>query len=106
MNLLAQNLDAIAGKGGTIVFSNNNSITIITWLIPYVFYMSSFLLLIYLLTGGLQMMMAKGDPKAMAGAWAKITNAVIGFIIIFLAYFLTTLLGEVFGFKGFGGVFN
>lgn len=69
---------------------------IISDLLPYVFWVTGILLLIYLLLGGFQLMFAAGDPKKVQGAWGKITNAVIGFVIIFVAYWVTQLIGTVF----------
>ena len=69
---------------------------IITNILPYVFWITGILLLVYLLMGGLQLMFAAGDPKKVQGAWGKITNAVIGFVIIFVAYWVTKLIGQVF----------
>ncbi len=61
----------------------------------YIFTFAGIMLLIYLLAGGLQLMFAKGDPKAVQAAWGKITNAVIGFVVVFLAYWITQLFGEI-----------
>ena len=61
----------------------------------YIFAFAGIMLLIYLLAGGLQLMFAKGDPKAVQAAWGKITNAVIGFVVVFLAYWITQLFGEI-----------
>ena len=69
---------------------------IITNILPYVFWITGILLLVYLLMGGFQLMFAAGDPKKVQGAWGKITNAVIGFVIIFVAYWVTKLIGQVF----------
>lgn len=70
--------------------------TVITELFPYIFWVTGILLLVYLLLGGLQLMFAAGDPKKVQGAWGKITNAVIGFVIIFIAYWATKLVGQIF----------
>ena len=69
---------------------------IFTLILPYVFTITGVLLLVYLLLGGLQLMLAAGDPKKVQGAWGKITNAVIGFVIIFVAYWVTQLIGRIF----------
>lgn len=107
MNLLAQNLDTIQTKGVPGFKGGTNIATLIknTNIFSWIIFGSAFLLLIYMLLGGLQLMTSRGDPKGVAGAWGKITNAVIGFIIVFMAYFITILLGEVLGVKGFKGVF-
>jgi large-conductance mechanosensitive channel len=65
--------------------------------LPYIFGAAGIALLIYLVLGGLQMMTSRGDPKAMQGAQGKITNALIGFVIIIIAFFIVQLLGQLFG---------
>ena len=108
MNLLAQNLDNVAASAGVAImtFNTGGLPFIFSRVLPFVFFGSAILLLIYMLTGGLQLMTSRGDPKGVAMAWAKITNALIGFIIVFLAYFLTSLFAQIFGLSGFGGVFK
>ena len=69
---------------------------IVSLILPYVFTITGILLLVYLLMGGLQLMFAAGEPKKVQGAWGKITNAVIGFVIIFVAYWVTKLIGQIF----------
>ena len=77
-------------------------------MLPYIFGAASLALLIYLILGGFQLMTSRGDPKAAQGAQAKITNAIIGFIIVIFAFFIVQLLGQIFGLKGtfFGIVFG
>lgn len=71
--------------------------SIIGNILPYIFGAAAIALLIYLILGGFQMMTSRGDPKAMQGAQAKITNALIGFVIIIIAFFIVQLLGQLFG---------
>jgi hypothetical protein len=79
---------------------------IISALLPYVFSAAGLILLLYLIYGGIQLMLSQGDPKAMQASQAKITNAVIGFVIIFLAYWLTQLIGKMLGLEIFGNIFK
>lgn len=76
--------------------------------LPYVFGAAGIALLIYLVLGGLQMMTSRGDPKAMQSAQAKITNAVIGFVIVIFAFFIVQLFGQIFRIQGtlFGQIFK
>lgn len=104
--LLAQNFNAIQ-SAGLPNFNGGSSVgEIITKILPYVFGITGILLLVYLVMAGLQMMTSRGDPKAMQGAQAKITNALIGFVIVFFAYSLVKLFGQVFGITVFGTIFN
>lgn len=79
---------------------------IVSDILPYVFAITGILLLIYLLMGGFQLMFAAGDPKKVQGAWGKITNAVIGFVIIFVAYWVTQLIGKVFNIQIITDIFR
>jgi hypothetical protein len=79
---------------------------IITEILPYLFAISGILLLLYFLMGGLQLMLSAGDPKKAQGAWGKITNAVIGFVIIFIAYWLTQLIGNIFNIQIIKDIFK
>jgi len=79
---------------------------IISDILPYIFAISGILLLLYFLMGGLQLMLSAGDPKKAQGAWGKITNAVIGFVIIFIAYWLTQLIGNIFNIQIIKDIFK
>ncbi len=79
---------------------------IISKLLPYVFSISAILLLIYIASGGLQLMLSRGDPKAIEGAKGKITNAIIGFIILLLAYVIVKLLGQILEIAVFTQLFS
>lgn len=98
-NILAQNLDQIQSGAfpGTAALSGMSIGGIIGNVLPYVFAAAGIALLVYLILGGLQMMLSQGDPKAIQGAQAKITNALIGFVIIIFAFTITQLFGQVFG---------
>jgi len=85
-----------AFPGNTIPSDIGSMIGII---LPYIFGAAGIALLIYLIVGGLQMMTSRGDPKAMQSAQAKITNAVIGFIIVIFAFVIVRLFGDLFGLR-------
>ncbi|QQG41882.1 MAG: hypothetical protein HYV90_01055 [Candidatus Woesebacteria bacterium] len=79
--------------------------TLISKILPFVFGAAGIALLIYLVMGGFQMMTSRGDPKAMQGAQGKITNALLGFVIIAVAYLFVKIIGQVFGITAFSGIF-
>lgn len=74
--------------------------------VPYLFGIAGILLLLYLIWGGFGLMLSRGDPKAVEGAKSKITNAVIGFVIIFVAFWLVQILGQIFGIEQFKNIFG
>jgi hypothetical protein len=104
--LLAQNLDEIQ-SGGLPGFKITGFGSLLSDIYNnYVFYIAGILLLIYLVMAGLQFMLSRGDPKAMQAAQAKITNALIGFVIILLAVFLVRILGLMLNISVFGSLFG
>lgn len=65
---------------------------IATAALPYIFGLAGIVMTVYLIYGGFHYMMSRGDPKGMQEARGKITNALIGFVIIFAAYWIVQLL--------------
>lgn len=58
------------------------------------------LLLGYLIWGGFDYLLSMGDPKRAEAGKTKITQAIIGFFIIFAAYWITQLVAFLFGLSG------
>ncbi|SRR5258706_6319153 len=107
--LIAQgSLDKIQATAlPTAVFNVNTSIgDIISKAIPLIFIIAGMLLLVYLIFGGLQLMLSGGEPKAAQAAKSHITNALIGFIIIFIAFWIVQLFGLVLGLSGISTIFK
>ncbi len=78
-------------------FVGGNIGEIINALVPYIFALAGLVLLLILIWGGFEMMTSAGDPKKMESAKGKLTNAVAGFIIIFVAFWLVQILEVIFG---------
>lgn len=78
-------------------FVGRSPAAIISDLTPYIFFLAGFILLLYLISGGYQYMTSGGDPKAIAGARQIITNAIAGFIIIFIAFWIVQIIARVLG---------
>jgi hypothetical protein len=95
----------VPSSGGGINVNTASVGQIITVIIPYLFGAAGILLLIYLVTAGIGMMLSRGDPKAMQMAQGKITNAIIGFVIVFFAYVLVSLIGRILGIGIFEQIF-
>ncbi len=79
---------------------------IISKAIPWIFTIAGMLLLVYLIFGGFQLMTSGGDPKTAGAAKSHITNALVGFIIIFIAYWVVQLFGQVLGLTGIQNIFK
>ena len=79
---------------------------IISDILPYLFTGAGLLLLLYLISGGLSLMLSRGDPKAVQSARDKITGALTGFIIVFAAYWLVQIVGKILGITAFEQIFK
>lgn len=70
---------------------------ILSDIIGYVFVAAGLLLLFLLISGGFQMMTSANNEKGLEAAKARITNALIGFIILFVAYWVVQIVEVVLG---------
>lgn len=61
------------------------------------FFVAALFFFVNLLVGGVSWIGAGGDPKALTAARNRITNAVIGLIIVVAAYAIALVVGQVFG---------
>jgi len=66
------------------------------------FPIAGIVLLAYLIWGGFDYLTSMGDPKKAEAGRTKITNAIIGFFIIFTAYWIVQLVAFVLGLRGAG----
>src|SRR5687768_7360662 len=70
---------------------------IISGLLIYVFAFAGAGLLFYLISGGLKLMTAAGDTKKIQEGQQIITNAFVGFFVIFLAFFIVETVANLLG---------
>jgi positive regulator of sigma E activity len=106
---IAQNLEKIQTIAlPNFEFSGNQGDigSIVSSLLNYLFPLAGILLLLYLLLGGFSLMTSGGDPKAVQAAKSKITNALIGFIIIFAAYWIVQLVASILGLDAITNIFG
>ena len=85
--------------GGKPRFGNIGDI--INALIPYIFALAGIILLFLIIFGGFELLTSGGDPKKVESGKGKITHAIVGFIIIFVAYWLVQILETIFGIQIF-----
>jgi hypothetical protein len=50
-------------------------------------------------------MTSKGDPRAVEAAKSKFTYAIIGFVIVFMAYWIVQILGTILGIQAINSIF-
>ena len=70
----------------------NNVPNIVRGLIQYILIIAFVAAFVFLLIGGIRWIMAGGDEKAVAGARGTITAALIGLVIVLVAYALIRLI--------------
>ena len=71
--------------------------------IPILMSLVGIILFLMLVAGGFSMLTAVGNPDKVKKGQALIANALIGFVIIFVAYWIMQILQIVFGVDlGFG----
>lgn len=73
-----------------------NLASFLSGLLNITFYLATFLAFYWLTWGAFQYILAKGNKEDLAKARAKITWALIGLMVIFLAYFIAKFTGEIF----------
>ena len=85
-------------QGGAITLGS-----VLSKALPIVFIFAGFGLFLTLILGGFTFLTSGGDTKKMEQGRQQITNALIGFIIIFCAFWLVQALGIMsgIGFKNF-----
>lgn len=103
-NLLAQDFNSIQSAAGVNAPTSVGGL--ITKILPFIYDAVGILLLIYLILGGLQLMTSRGDPKAVAAAQAKITNALLGFVIVFISLIIVRVVGQIFHINAFSIIFG
>lgn len=102
MKLLTQNLDFGTFKGfgplgnptGTGINQFN---TVISTTIGVMTIVAIIWFVIQLITGAIGIMSAGSDKAKLEGARAKITNGIIGLVIVISATFVLDLVGTIFG---------
>jgi hypothetical protein len=110
--LLAQNLTLPDGSSITGplkingVESNPTIGTILSAAIPLVLGFAGLGLLLMLISAGYTFLTSAGDAKKMEQGKQQLTNAVVGFIIVFAAYWIVQLVGIIFKLESIKSVFG
>lgn len=100
------NLDDIQSGAFNGAFRYNTVGEIIGGAIPIILLAAGVMLLIYLIVGGFNYMTTKGDPRALQTARGHITSALIGFIIVFTAFWIVQAIGVIFKINAITDIFG
>ncbi|OGD62284.1 hypothetical protein A2160_00625 [Candidatus Beckwithbacteria bacterium RBG_13_42_9] len=84
-----------AGSAGTLG-------KVISELLKYIFPIAGLILLFMLIAGGFQLLTSAGNPETTKAGQARVVSALIGFVIVFVAWWLMQIVETVLGFKILG----
>ena len=97
-------IDGFEPIKGPVAFTNIGSI--LDAMTPLIFGFAGFGLLLMIVSSGFTLLTSAGDAKAMEKGKKGLTNGIVGFVIIFVAYWLVQIAGIVFGIEGIGEIFK
>ena len=106
MQVLAQGLTL---PGGTTLQGPAQATTIggiITKLFPYLIAFAGFGLLLMIIAAGFSLMTSAGDAKKAEQGKQQLTNAIIGFLLVFGSVFLVQVIGKILGIREAANIFR
>lgn len=71
--------------------------SVISALLPYVFVLAGLVMFFLLIAGGFQLLTSAGNPEATAKGYKRILFAIVGFLVVFISYWLIQILQYVLG---------
>lgn len=108
--LLAQKLCVPGEKGDTCVegpkgltekFGPNFTLAdIVNRALLFIFPIAGLILFVNILFAGFTLATSGGDPKKMEAAKGRLTMSILGFALLFLAFWVTQIVAYIFGIKG------
>jgi hypothetical protein len=72
---------------------------VISKLLPYIYLIAGLSLFLMLIWGGITLMTAAGNPDQSKAGYGRITGALLGFVIVFISYFIVQLVEIILGVK-------
>jgi len=94
------NLNGVGIKGPLEGYNTEGYNTIgdiINNLVPFVISIGGVLLFFILMWGGYDYVTSQGTPEKIKSANAKITAAIVGFILLVLSFLITRVISYIFG---------
>jgi hypothetical protein len=79
---------------------------VITVALKFIFAAAGIALLLMIISAGFELLSSAGDAKKLESGKQRLTNAVIGFVIIFVAFWITQIAGKIFGIDLIGSTFT
>jgi len=78
----------------------NTLADVVNRLIIFIMPVGGVILLLVLIWGGYDYMMSGGAPEKIKSAQAKLTTAIIGFVLLITSYILVKVITMIFGISG------
>lgn len=103
------NIPPIQIEGVGTNFDSANIGAIVGKSLSFVFAFAGIGLLLMIIRAGFTLMMSAGDAKKLASGKAALTNAIVGFLLVFSAFWIVQIAGTIFGWDsiiGPGGMFQ
>lgn len=94
---MAVTLPNYDGQLSGFKFKSGSLGEVISQALPYVYVIAGLGLLFMLISGGIELMTAAGNPGKSKSGYGKITAGLIGFVIIFVSYFVLQIVETVLG---------
>lgn len=91
--------DKIFAPGKMIDLRTASLGSIISVILPYILVFAGLFLLVTLISGGIALMTAAGDAGKTKAGYGKITAGLIGFLIIFVSFFVVQIVEVLLGVK-------
>jgi hypothetical protein len=91
---------------GVLAGGNSTLGIILSNAMKLVFLIAGVSLLFMLLAGGFTLLTSAGDAKKLQTGQQQITNAILGIIIIFVAFWMVQIIGTILGFDTIKAIFG
>jgi len=94
-------------NGPITFFSGTPTIgAVINRIVPFIFAAAGFILLLMIISAGFSFLTSVGNPKGLEAGKKRLSNAILGFVIVFAAFWLVQIAGKVLGFNEIMTIFK
>lgn len=90
----------------TNILSSGSIGAIISKALPFIFGFAGIGLLLMIISSGFTIMMAAGDAKRTEAGKARLTNALVGFLLIFASFWIVQIVARVLGWDASSSLFG
>ena len=98
--------DTIITVGGLSELRFKDIGSFLSAVVPLILTIAGIGLLLMILSSGFTLLTSAGDAKKLEGGKQRLTNAVLGFFIVFIAYWIVQIAGYMLGFDTFFEIFG